>query len=283
MELSRLKQNWETLAQWDPLWAILSVPEMKGQKWDPATFFEIGEVEIKGLLAQIADAGFPLRRGTALDFGCGVGRLTQALCGHFERGYGVDISPTMLAEAARYNRFGPACTYVQNDSPDLRCFPSHTFDLIYTNYVLQHMPPAASKRYIAEFIRVLSPGGLAIFQLPSTLRSGEEPAGPPQPDQAANVPRPAGDTAKPRGLWSHLKASVTAKPKTVEAVPDPPGKAQADGDSPENLEQLIDMYGVLREEVIAVIERSGGTVVQVKDDENAGAEWFSYRYWVTKS
>ncbi len=41
------------------------------------------------------------------------------------------------------------------------------FDLVYTNMVLQHMPPAFSARYIGEFVRVLSPGGVAVFQIPA--------------------------------------------------------------------------------------------------------------------
>jgi SAM-dependent methyltransferase len=45
------------------------------------------------------------------------------------------------------------------------------FDLIYTDLVLQHLPPDISVRYIAEFLRVLSPEGVLVFQLPSHRRS----------------------------------------------------------------------------------------------------------------
>ena len=117
MELTRLKENWERLAQRDAMWAILSNPSKKGRKWDPVAFFESGEAAINHLLSEATATGVPLRRGTALDFGCGLGRLTQALCIHFAKCYGVDISSTMIAEAGRYNRFGAACEYVLNDSP----------------------------------------------------------------------------------------------------------------------------------------------------------------------
>jgi hypothetical protein len=70
-ELARLKKNWETLARLDPMWAILSDPSKKGRQWDPVAFFQSGEAEINSLLGEIKALGFPLLRGTALDFGCG--------------------------------------------------------------------------------------------------------------------------------------------------------------------------------------------------------------------
>ena len=47
--------------------------------------------------------GSPAARRSALDFGCGIGRLSQALAEHFDQVYGVDISPKMieLARAAQ--------------------------------------------------------------------------------------------------------------------------------------------------------------------------------------
>jgi 2-polyprenyl-3-methyl-5-hydroxy-6-metoxy-1,4-benzoquinol methylase len=148
MELTRLKESWETLAQRDPMWAILSNPSKKGRKWDPVAFFESGEAAINHWLIEAEATGVPLRRGTALDFGCGLGRLTQPLCRHFEKCYGVDISPTMIAEAGRYNRFGTACEYLLNGSPDLHRFENDTFDFICAYIVLQHMPADISKGYM---------------------------------------------------------------------------------------------------------------------------------------
>src|SRR5579863_4953726 len=170
MQLSRLRKNWETLGKADPLWAVLSDPEKKGGKWEAESFFRSGVVHIDDLLNEIRAVGFPLMYGTALDFGCGVGRLTQAMCKYFNKCYGVDISSSMLEHAYRYNQYGTACEYVLNASSHLHCFDSDSFDFIYSTIVLQHIPPAAGKRYIAEFLRVLKPNGLLIFQVPSTLR-----------------------------------------------------------------------------------------------------------------
>jgi SAM-dependent methyltransferase len=59
---------------------------------------------------------------------------------------------------------------VLNTADDLRPFESGSFDLVYSRYVLQHLPGRAMVRsYLAEFIRVLRPGGLLVFQLPNRI------------------------------------------------------------------------------------------------------------------
>src|SRR5262249_48837046 len=116
----------------------------------------------------------------ALDFGCGVGRLTQALARHFETVVGVDIAPSMLRGARKYNKFGDRCQYVLNERDDLRLFESNSFDFIYSNRVLQHMRPEYGKSYLREFIRVLSPEGLLVFYMPSEVLR-QNPPRMPQP------------------------------------------------------------------------------------------------------
>ena len=46
-------------------------------------------------------------------------------------------------------------------------FSDSTFDLVYSRIVLQHMPVELQGRFVAEFIRIIKPGGLAAFQTPS--------------------------------------------------------------------------------------------------------------------
>jgi SAM-dependent methyltransferase len=177
MELSELQRDWEEFGRIDPLWAILTDPSKKNNRWDPQEFFATGEAEIECLMDRVATLSLSLRRGRALDFGCGVGRLTQALCKHFEQCSGVDIASSMIELAREYNRFGDRCQYYVNAAADLRLFEDDRFDFVYSNIVLQHIPPEYSTRYIREFLRVLTPGGLAAFQLPSEVVHG--PVAPP--------------------------------------------------------------------------------------------------------
>ena len=105
--------------------------------------------------------------GRALDFGCGVGRLSQALAEHFQSVVGVDIAESMVERAREFNRFGDHVVYLANATDDLRILDSDSFDFVYSNITLQHIPPEHGKNYIREFLRVLRPGGLALFQVPN--------------------------------------------------------------------------------------------------------------------
>lgn len=186
MELNELQRNWDELGKEDPLWAILTHPERKGGKWDTEEFFESGREEIETVMGKAGELGFPVRRDAALDFGCGVGRLTQALCEWFGQCRGVDIAPSMIEQARRYNRHGDKCEYVLNPNEDLRVFADNSFDLVYSNIVLQHMQPKYSGSYIREFLRVLRPGGLVVFQIPDHFV--DTPAGPVGPPAEAPMP-----------------------------------------------------------------------------------------------
>ncbi len=69
---------------------IESKSQARQQIGTPKTFFDTGRVEIGQLMAEINP--FSDARGKALDFGCGLGRLTRALLGHYRQAFGVDIS-----------------------------------------------------------------------------------------------------------------------------------------------------------------------------------------------
>ena len=167
MQIPDLQQNWDEFGKTDPLWAVLTLPNKRGGKWDPAEFFATGEQEVDDLLAHLKSLNSTVSMEKALDFGCGVGRLTQALARHFTSVVGVDIAHSMLDLAKQFNRHGDQCTFILNDRDDLRLFGDGVFTFIYSHYTLQHMQPVYSKRYIEEFVRVLQPGGVMAFQLPA--------------------------------------------------------------------------------------------------------------------
>ncbi|MFI5104268.1 MAG: class I SAM-dependent methyltransferase, partial [Terriglobales bacterium] len=171
--LRELQRNWEGLAQSDPLWAICTDPEKRNQQWNREEFFSTGKREVKVLLDCVAEAGLSLdRNARALDFGCGVGRLTQALAAHFPECWGVDISPTMISLAKEFSRDLPQCRFLVNENDRLQGLQDDSFGFIYSSIVLQHIAAKYSRRYIAELVRVLKPGGTLVFQLPDTLRAG---------------------------------------------------------------------------------------------------------------
>jgi SAM-dependent methyltransferase len=161
---------WEDAARKDPLWAILSDPAKKDRGWKLGEFFETGRREISLLLHQLEALGASPRRGTALDFGCGVGRLSQALAPSFDRVTGIDISPTMVRLADLLNQWPNKVQYLLNADANLSVVPSESQDFIYSDVVLQHVPPEQARRFIGEFFRVLSRGGVVVFQLTAERR-----------------------------------------------------------------------------------------------------------------
>jgi SAM-dependent methyltransferase len=166
--LARVGRAWSTLGQTDPLWAVCVDPARRGGRWDLAEFLASGRAEISAAVGRLDDLGICPRRGDALDFGCGVGRLTVALGDHFGSVTGVDISLPMLAQARSLHAGNERCTFRHNDRPDLRAFADDSFDLVYSSLVLQHIPRDLAAGYLLEFLRVLRPGGAVIILVPET-------------------------------------------------------------------------------------------------------------------
>lgn len=164
-ELERLRRAWGMLGEDDPLWAILSQPEKRGGGWNPDEFFASGELEISLLHEICAILKLPSERRRALDFGCGVGRLSRALAARYADVIGVDISASMIAHARRLNQAIPNLRFVENATNDLAFVETASVDLLYSVITLQHVAPALQRSYIREFMRVLAPGGLAVFQV----------------------------------------------------------------------------------------------------------------------
>jgi SAM-dependent methyltransferase len=171
MSFSELKNNWNRLGKKDPLWAVLSDPSKKNGRWDPEAFFATGSEEVTRVFSILDRLQRPEKYERVLDFGCGVGRLARHFLNRFSGYSGVDISLSMIRRARRWNSHLDKAVFFLNDRPDLSIFKSDVFDLIYCNLVLQHMEPQYSKKYIEEFVRIVKPEGLIIFQIPAFKRT----------------------------------------------------------------------------------------------------------------
>ncbi len=162
-----MARDWTALGQADPLWAVLVHPDGKGGRWDNSEFLATGVADVAGTISWLEGLHLPTRWRRALAVGCGVGRLSQALAAHADEVIGVDISAPMLEAARSIDRTGGRVTFVHNQTADLRRFPDGHFDLVYSALVLQHLPRPAIDGYLAEFLRVLRPGGTAVVQVPT--------------------------------------------------------------------------------------------------------------------
>ncbi|MEO7143415.1 MAG: class I SAM-dependent methyltransferase [Bryobacteraceae bacterium] len=245
MRLKELQRNWDAFGASDPLWAILTAPEKAGNKWDVDEFFATGIYEIRDLMAWVAAIHPQIRKRRALDFGCGVGRLTQPLAEHFDVAMGVDLAPSMIRLAEQYNRHGERCRYVLNEAANLSYFDDGAFDLIYSGLTLQHMAPRYMKLYLEDFLRVLAPGGLLVFRLPSA---------PSRNDLGRRVWRWVWDLLYQRIYWNLFRRG----------------------------EPVMQMHGIKREEVLALLHQRGAEALVVEPDGSAGEDWIAFRYFIVK-
>lgn len=174
MALLSTDQEWEHFGQSDPYWAVLTNEKYRGktlpqQHFD--AFFDSGETYVKNLWSKIChhlDPDFTPKR--ALDFGCGVGRLTIPLARRCNAVVGVDISESMLAEAkTNCDRLEVRnCQFVQSDDQLSRV--TGKFDLINSSIVFQHIPSARGRKIFANMVDLLAPGGVGVVHLTYSRR-----------------------------------------------------------------------------------------------------------------
>lgn len=244
MSLADVKSTYEKLGHEDPLYAVLSFRGRRRNRWDPAEFFRTGEREIDEALRYVEGLGLRLSHKRALDFGCGVGRLSQALADHFEEVVGVDIAESMVETAYRYNKHGDRVRYLVNTADHLKLLSGDSFDFVYTNKTLQHIPPEVARQYIREFFRVLRPGGVALFQVPNGRPFAPGSLGA----WVYNVRR-----RRLRRIWKILRGR-------------PP----------------VEMHYIAGGEVRCLVEESGGRVVDVVDIAEGRKRGLNLRYCAVK-
>lgn len=157
-------QNWEAYGKDNPYFGVLSDEKFLRAQLDEKTideFFATGETHIADVLATIEQhiaPGFVPKR--CLDFGCGVGRLVLPLAQRFASVTGVDISPSMLAEA-RKNANDLGLTNIELlPSDDTLSRLTGQFDLIHSFIVLQHIPRARGEQILQRLMDLLAPGGV---------------------------------------------------------------------------------------------------------------------------
>lgn len=163
MSFEQVRADWTRLGAEDPLWAVLVAEDKRGGRWDVEEFLELGRRDVARSRDELARLGLPTAWNRVLDFGCGAGRLSQALAEHAQEVIGLDISAPMLETARALDRSGGRCSFVLSEDADLRAFDDARFDLVYTERVLQHLPRPVLETYLGEFVRVLAPGGVAVL------------------------------------------------------------------------------------------------------------------------
>ncbi len=164
-------RHWEQWGALDPYFAVVTKREFHSHALEAnkAHFFSSGKNDIDLALSYIEKLYGHVPRGRALDFGCGVGRLVIPLALHFDDVVGVDVSDSMLAEAARNCAALPNVVFEKSDDALSRVHG--VFDLVHSYIVLQHIPTKRGLRLTEKLLQFVRPGGVAVlhFSLARTL------------------------------------------------------------------------------------------------------------------
>jgi 2-polyprenyl-3-methyl-5-hydroxy-6-metoxy-1,4-benzoquinol methylase len=153
--------NWENLGNLDPKYAIASRSDKKFNSWSDEEFFRIGQEIISNRLSVVTEK-VRIDRRNALDFGCGIGRLTAALAGHFDRVVGIDVSQSMIQKARKEKKEIKNIDFYVEKNPD---FDYGKFDFVIAHHVIQHV---GTCREMKAYIRTLCrhTNGVLVFNIP---------------------------------------------------------------------------------------------------------------------
>jgi SAM-dependent methyltransferase len=149
--------DWRALGQSQPYWGVLSHPDFLTENITPErieSFYASGRDYIAQTVETLKKLTGETPSGPALDFGCGVGRLAEAMADHVPT-TGLDISPGMLALARER---GGKATYTET-------LPVGPFGWINSFIVFQHIPPERGMEILKDLLARLAPGGMISIQL----------------------------------------------------------------------------------------------------------------------
>jgi len=125
---------------------------------DPEVFLRDSQIAEAQICTTVAKAGVELEElGAVLDFGCGCGRTARRWAEL--RGpelHGCDYNPKPVAWCRDHL---PFMEFRTNSLEPPSPYPDDRFDLVYALSVLPHMTETLAHRWIAEFTRILRPGG----------------------------------------------------------------------------------------------------------------------------
>lgn len=169
MDPARMRKVWNARARSEPMDYILDSQAFRAAGSHTDAFFRSGREEVAQIMSYLETIGVTVPRSRALDFGCGMGRLTHGLAEFFEEVIGVDVSDEMVKLAEGLNPYGPRVRFVTNVERNLGLFRNGWFDFAVTDIVLQHVPPPLEQSYLGEIVRLLSPSGIAVVQLPGNV------------------------------------------------------------------------------------------------------------------
>lgn len=160
-------KDWEQFAKIDAYYAVATQERYRKENLDSeaiASFFESGRCQLAEVLEIVCAHLVPdFRPMRALDFGCGVGRMIIPMARVCRSVVGVDVSPSMLAEAKKNCEERGASTVVLVLGDDALTRVSGAFDFVHSHVVFQHIPTDRGERIAARLIGLLQADGVGVL------------------------------------------------------------------------------------------------------------------------
>lgn len=135
-----------------------------GRSGDADAFLRVGGQMHDSILGAVAACGTPAAEMRAvLDFGCGCGRVARHWAGvEGPELYGCDYNPDLVAWCAANL---PFARVARNDLAPPTPYVTGSFDLVYALSVFSHLDGPLQRAWLAEFRRILRPGGILILSV----------------------------------------------------------------------------------------------------------------------
>lgn len=171
----RSDEAWEKYGVLDPYYGVYTDDKYRARNLDESTlaeFFRTGEEDAEYILGNIRrylDAAFEPKR--ALEFGCGVGRITIPMARICPEVVGVDVADSMLEEARRNCGRNAVGNVDLVKSDDMLSRVSGRFDLVYSLIVFQHMSVRRGLAVFRELISRLDNGGVGVLHFTYARRA----------------------------------------------------------------------------------------------------------------
>jgi SAM-dependent methyltransferase len=152
---------WEKFGKGDPYFGVLADARFAADKIDAHRddFFASGRSSVAHILDRYGEHFGGLQRERALDFGCGVGRLTFPLAREFASVVGLDISRSMLSEAETNARQLDVSNVQFALADDQLSNAPGGFDFVNSYIVLQHIPVLRGLPILSRLVDKVRPGG----------------------------------------------------------------------------------------------------------------------------
>jgi len=165
----RTDADWETLGSLDPYWAVLTDETFRGLTHSDSekvsAFLGSGQQHVATLWDAVESQFGPFTPDRALDFGCGVGRVTIPLASRCREVVGVDVADSMLAHArelcGRLNVTNARFLKIQDTLAGL----DGRFDFVHSYIVFQHIPQRRGLRLLREVVDHLNENGVGAIHV----------------------------------------------------------------------------------------------------------------------